>query len=108
MGRPKKMTKTQVRESLIRQLTEAGANREHFMDLISDYMELWTVKEGLIKDIKSRGVTYQDYSSTGTLVWKNNPSVKELVLVNRQMMLLLKELGLSTQNLGGGGEDDNL
>lgn len=32
--------------------------------------------------------------------------MKELVMVNKQMLMLLKELGLSTENAGGGEDDD--
>ena len=38
---------------------------------------------------------------------KNNPSTKELVMVNKQMLSLLKELGLSTDKVCD-TEDDEL
>lgn len=102
------MTKKAIQESLLLQLRENGASQEHYEDLISDYMALWDTKRALIKDIRSRGVTYKDFSSVGVEMQKNNPSVKELVMVNRQMLSLLKELGLSAEKAAGGGEDDEL
>ena len=39
-------------------------------------------------------------------MWKNNPSIKELVGVNRQMLSILKELKLSTDEMGGGDADE--
>ena len=100
------ISRKKVRESLIEQLALKGATKDHYIDLISDYMKLWDVKNALQADIKDRGVTFKDYSSTGVMMQKNNPSVKELVMVNRQMLSILKELGLSTDNAGAGDEDD--
>lgn len=92
----KKPNKTQVKESLINQLVQMGTNIPFFEDLIEDYMRLWDVKNELQKDIKKRGVVYKDVSSVGVEMMKNNPSTKELAMVNRQMLSTLKELGLST------------
>lgn len=68
-------------------------------------MELWDVKTKLSADIKNRGVTYKDFSSVGIEMQKNNPSVKELVMVNKQMLSLLKELGLSTDKVCDAHDD---
>lgn len=92
----KKPSKTQVKNSLIEQLTQMGANIPFFEDLVEDYMCLWDVKNGLQKDVKERGVTYIDVSSVGVEMMKNNPSTKELTMVNRQMLSILEKLGLST------------
>lgn len=95
-----------IRESLLLQLAIKGASAEHYIDLINDYMNLWDAKNALIKDIKKRGVTYQDNSSTGVLVWKDNPAVKDLLATNRQMLSILKELNLSTKEVDGGDADE--
>lgn len=92
----RKPSKTQVKNSLIEQLTQIGANIPFFEDLVEDYMCLWDVKNGLQTDIKERGVTYIDVSSVGVEMMKNNPSTKELTMVNRQMLSILEKLGLST------------
>lgn len=92
----RKPSKTRVKNSLIEQLTQMGANIPFFEDLVEDYMCLWDVKNGLQKDIKERGVTYIDVSSVGVEMMKNNPSTKELTMVNRQMLSILEKLGLST------------
>lgn len=92
----KKPTKTQVKKSLLEQLTQMGANIPFFEDLVEDYMCLWDVKNELQKDIKERGVTYKDVSSVGVEMMKNNPSTKELAMVNRQMLSILEKMGLST------------
>ncbi len=99
-------SRKKIADSLIEQLELLGAVKEHYADMIKDYMGLWDVKTALIKDIKTRGVTYMDVSSVGVKMQKNNPSVKELVMVNRQMLCILKELGLTTANIVGGDEDE--
>jgi uncharacterized protein YbaP (TraB family) len=95
-----------ILESLQEQLAMKGASLDHYVDLLNDYMTLWDTKNALSTDIKKRGVVYKDVSSVGVEMWKNNPSVKELVMVNRQMLTILKELKLSTDEMGGGDEDD--
>jgi len=102
-----KDNQTKIENSLLEQLALLGAMKEQYIDLIRDYMALWDTKTELRKDIKKEGVSYKEYSSTGSLVKKNNPSVKDFVMVNKQMLSLLKELGISTAN-NGDGEGDEL
>lgn len=99
--------KNAIRKSLIEQLDTKGAKVAHFEDLIDDYMTLWEIKSKLQFDIDQRGVTYKDFSSVGIEMWKNNPSVKELTGVNKQMLSVLKELGLSTDNVREEEEDED-
>ena len=94
-----------IKNSLGKQLAMMSASKDHYVDLINDYMGMWDVKNALFADIKLRGVTYKDVSSVGIEMQKNNPSVKELVTVNKQMLSVLKELGLSTANARSGEED---
>lgn len=88
--------KEQVKKSLIEQLELRGAKLPFFESLIEDYMTLWKIADDLKADIKTRGVVYKDFSSVGVEMMKNNPSTKELVMVNKQMTSLLKELDLTT------------
>lgn len=106
MAKGNENIKTAIENSLLEQLALLGAMKEHYIDLIRDYMGLWEVKTALLSDIKSRGVTFRDKSSIGVEMQKNNPSVKELVMVNKQMLSLLKELGISTANTGDGEGDE--
>lgn len=103
-----KAKRTDVEKSLRTQLKAKGAEVCHFEDLVTDYLAFWTIKNKLQADIRRRGVSYEDYSATGTRMQKNNPSVKELMGVNRQMLALLKELGLSVDSVKAvGGTDDD-
>lgn len=92
----KKIKRNEVEKSLKDQLIAMGASIPVFIDLINDYMGLWDLKSLLNEDIKARGVVYDDVSSVGVPMKKNNPSVKELVNVNKQMLTLLDKLGLNT------------
>lgn len=108
MAAKKETKRDKVLNSLLEQLAIKGASVDCFEDLIQDYMSLWDTKNALIADISIRGVMFKDKSSVGIEMMKNNPSVKELVMVNKQMLMLLKELGLSTENAAGGDPDDDL
>jgi len=102
------LEKEKLKNSLLKQLENKGAKIEHFTNLIDDYMSMWDIKNKLIKDIKKRGIVYEGISASGYKQEKNNPSVKELVGVNRQMLSILKDLGLSTENAAAGNEDSEL
>ena len=100
------MKKADVRQSLIKQLEDKGANVSHFEDLVNDYMNFWSIKSKLQTDIRKRGIVYEDKSSVGIVMQKNNPTVKELVNVNRQMLSILRELGLSTDEIVCSDDDE--
>lgn len=108
MAVKKQSKRDKIYASLMEQLAFKDASVDCFEDLIQDYMSLWDTKNALIADIRKRGVMYKDVSSVGVEMMKNNPSVKELVMVNKQMLMLLKELDLSTENAAGGDPDDDL
>ena len=55
-------------------------------------------QELLVKDIEENGLT----KMYGQQV-KENPSPKQLPTVNRQMLALLQQLGISADNVSGGG-----
>ena len=101
MAAKKAISKEKIRNSLIKQLEVKGAKVAHFEDLINDYLFLFDTKKLLQKDIKMRGVAYQTRSASGVPITKQNQSVKDLVAVEKQMVSLLKELGLTTDALTG-------
>nr|DAZ49022.1 MAG TPA: terminase small subunit [Caudoviricetes sp.] len=96
MANVKKPTKAQIKDSLIKQLETKGANVAHFIDLIYDYLELYDTKKKLQTDIKKRGVSYETTSASGYEIIKQNQSVKDVVAVEKQMLSILKEMGLTT------------
>lgn len=101
-----KERRQRIEESLLEQLQTKGADIEHFIDLVRDYMSLWDVKNDLLQDIKKRGVMYKDFSSVGVEMMKNNPSVRELVGINRQMLAILKDLEINTKTVAVFDDDE--
>ena len=89
-------SKPKIKESLIKQLEAKNANVAHFQDLIYDYLQLYDTKKMLQKDIKTRGVSYETLSASGVPIMKQNQSIKDLVAVEKQMLSILKEMGLTT------------
>ena len=103
-----KERRQRIEESLLEQLEMKGADMDHFVDLVRDYMSLWDVKNDLLEDIKKRGVMYKDFSSVGIEMMKNNPSVRELVGINRQMLSILKDLDINTKTVALFNDDDEM
>lgn len=90
--------KSDILESLISQLEKKQADISCFLDLIDDYMALYDIKKKLKTDIKKRGVSYEAQSASGkATIIKQNQSVKDLVAVNKQMLMILDKLGLTTE-----------
>ena len=89
-------TRSKIKESLELQLAKKGADIECFQDLLCDYMALYYIKKLLNQDIKKRGVSYETSSASGYKIVKQNQSVKDLVAVNKQMLLILEKLKLTT------------
>lgn len=86
--------KSDILESLISQLEKKQADISCFLDLIDDYMALYDIKKKLKTDIKKRGVSYEAQSASGkATIIKQNQSVKDLVAVNKQMLMILDKLG---------------
>lgn len=100
--------KRKIQESLELQLCKKGVNIECFQDLICDYMNLYDIKKELQKDVKKRGVSYETTSASGYPIVKQNQSVKDLVAVGKQMLLILDKLELTTGEIILDGDDDEL
>ncbi len=110
MGRPKRETvKNRVKKSLIEQLKAKGADIDIFIDQVNDYMSMWDLKESLKDDIAENGLRMEYKTANGGKAEKDNPSVKQLPAVNKQMLMLLKQMDISTDKAvkeGGGSYDD--
>lgn len=101
-----KISRNSIEKSLKDELKKAEKTGKFYMDLVADYMKLWDLKEELFTDIENRGVVYKDKSSTGVEMQKNNPSTKEVLMVNRQMLQIIKEIGINDTELERFGYDD--
>ena len=69
-------------------------------------MSLYDIKKKLQQDIKKRGVSYKTVSASGYPIEKQNQSVKDLVAVNKQMLVILEKLKLTTDTTELGDDDD--
>lgn len=96
MAKQRAPSEAKIKESLIKQLEVKGANVPHFYDIICDYLVLNKIKKALQNDIKKRGVSYETMSASGYKITKQNQSVKDLVAVEKQMLSMMKEMGLTT------------
>lgn len=97
MGKLKRETlRARVKKSLIEQLEAKGADVYVFTDQIDDYMAMWDLKESLKDDINENGLRMFYMASNGGKAEKDNPSVKQLPVVNKQMLMLLKQMDIST------------
>ena len=98
-----------IKESLLKQLKKKHANIAVFEDLIDDYMSLFDVKNACKRDIKQRGITFEEVNSKGAMVKKENPSVKNLINTNKQMLSIIDKLKLDPNSIESEDDaDDNL
>ena len=103
MAQKKRETvRKEIRKNLIEQLEAKSAGLTLFEDLVDDYLELWDLKEALKQDIKDHGLV-RTYETEKGFTEKENPAPKQLPIVNRQMLALLQQLGISADNVSGGG-----
>lgn len=107
-----KITRTKkyknIRKKLIEQLERDGNDKEFYIDLVDDYMDMWVTKSLLVTDIKERGVRVQYDNGGGQKGYKKNESIEQRLKVNGQMLKILSELNISPLKDEGGGEDDEL
>lgn len=101
------MKQADIKQSLIDQLKSRGADTPAFLSLVEDYMFLHGQVQKMKADIRKNGMTYEAVSAAGKIYEKENPAVKNIVVFNRQMLAILKELKLSTEEAGA-VEDDEL
>lgn len=99
-------TKVGIKKSLVKQLQSKGANVDHFSSLVDDYIWYWEQEKSMQKDVEIRGKCYETYSATGTMIEKENPSVKNALAYNKQKLAILKELELTTKNVTSDKDDE--
>lgn len=87
-----------IRESLEAQLREKGADVAVYQSLLDDYMRYWRMEKDLQADIKHRGVNVTCTSAAGKEYEKQNPSITAALQCNKQKLLILDKLGLTTSN----------
>lgn len=86
--------KNEIKRDLLDQLEDNGTYGKHYVELVDDYMSMWEIKNKLLKDINTRGVSVEYVHGAGQRGFKKNDSVPEFIRTNAQMLKLLSELGL--------------
>lgn len=97
-----------IKKDLLDQLEAQEKYSEHFTDMVDDYVYFVEVKEKLKQDIKINGVRYLATGGNGFKTWKPNESIKNLTVVNTQMLKILQTLNLNKPEEIGGDEGDDL
>jgi len=95
-----------VKASLEAQLKALGADVPHFHDMIHTYITLWVIKKQLEFDIDQYGIRYDEEMSTGRKKSVINPAIKEFENTTKQMLAILKEMNLTTNEATGEEDED--
>ena len=102
------MTKTEIKESLLEQLRLQNKTSDFYLDLVSDYMDYWSLKKKLITDIRKKGIRYDKVNGNGIKVEKPNESVTNLPKITTAMLKILNDLNLKEPLSNSSAEDDYL
>lgn len=90
-----------IKESLIKQLENKSAATDYFLALVDDYIFYYNEERGMQEDIKTRGRSYKTKSASGFPIIKENESLKNALIFNKQKLAILKQLGLTIDNVVG-------
>lgn len=88
-----------MKESLIIQLKNKGGDVDHFLSLIDDYCFYWKMQKKMQTDVRKNGVMIEKMSASGVEITVENPCVKDAVMYNKQMLAILREMGLTTSGV---------
>lgn len=98
--------KSLIKQDLLDQLERNQTYGAYYTDLVEDYMNLWDIKNKLVKDIRKRGVAVEYIHGQNQRGWKKNDSIAELNKTNAQMLKILKELGIKPGDMLRDDSDD--
>ena len=84
-----------IKEDLLLQLKFKGNEDKYFIDLVEDYMAFWNLKNMLQEDILKNGVNLFYQNGENQKGTRANPSVKQLLSVNQQMIRILDKLRIN-------------
>ncbi len=98
-----------LKSSLVEQISDSEGNAPvYFLDMIENYMGLWTTAKALQADIEARGVTVKWDNGGGQKGIKKNDSIAELNKTIQQMSKLLESLELKPSDSVSGSDGDEL
>ena len=85
---------SKIEKSLIEQLQNKGADTEHFRALVKDYVWMDGQVRKMKQSIRKEGILVEAVSAAGKKYKKENPAVKNVILYSRQMLAILRDMGL--------------
>lgn len=88
--------------ALKKSLKDRGLTAPMYQDKADEYMDFWTRRQELKRDIAERGLTVVDDRGRQS----ENRSVSLEIQVSRQMLTLWNALGFKAEDLAGGDDDD--
>lgn len=97
----------QIKADLINQLERNGNNQPIFLDMVDNYMIMWSTAQLLKADIDKRGVSVEYNNGGGQSGLKKNESVELFNKTNAQMLKLLADLKIRPST-NGSIEDETL
>lgn len=97
---------TNIKKSLIEQLEKKGANVDCFVDMVESYIFFTQQERKMQADIRKRGLSYKATSATGKEYTKDNPSIKNAAMYNKQRLSILKDMGLSINTIEAECDDE--
>ena len=100
--------KNKLKESLIKQLEHKKANVEHFSRLIDDYCFYDEQEKIAHKSIQENGTVIKTNSAAGKPIIKENPDIKSAIMFSKQKLAILKQMNLSTDDVGGEDVDEEM
>ena len=100
------MAVSKIERSLLDQLKAKGADTEHFRSLVKDYVWMNRQVELMKKSIREEGTVIKAMSAAGKEYEKENPAVKNIILYSRQMLAILRDMGLDTESAVTEDEDE--
>lgn len=95
-----------LKKNLVEQLEKKGADVECFLDMIDSYIFYTQQERKMQTDIRKNGLSYKAVSSTGKEYVKDNPSIKNAIMYNKQRLAILEKMGLSTTTVETDSDDD--
>lgn len=95
-----------LRKSLIEQLEKKGANVECFEDMVNSYIFYTQQERKMQADIRKKGLSYKATSATGKEYIKDNPSIKNAIMYNKQRLSILEKMGLSINTIEAECDDE--
>lgn len=102
-----KASDAKIRRDLLDQLKAKGADMLIFRDLIDRYIYFRRLEIEMQRDVSERGLSYLSVSSTGKEYFKDNPSIKNAIMYNKQCLEILKQLDLTTKTVDTDTADDD-